>query len=97
MAALAGVPEHVVKRARRRLQQLEQQARQAGDPPAQSDLFGNVSAAPHSAPAAISQQCTDSANSQLMQALNELDIDDLSPRQALDELYRLQQLLQQDE
>ena len=97
VAALAGVPEHVVKRARRRLQQLEQQARQAGDPPAQSDLFGCLPTAPQTTPAATSKQCTDSANSQLMQALNELDIDDLSPRQALDELYRLQQLLQQDE
>jgi len=105
VAALAGVPGHVVQRARQRLQQLEQQAIQGAAQPAQIDLFGSAHSPTTRAhqsdparqtpdPEQLSGQHT---AQQLQQALTQLDIDGLSPRQALDELYRLRQLLQLDD
>ena len=94
VAALAGVPTHVVARARQRLQQLEQQARSSGAQQTQADLFATPATAVtsddqptpgDSAPQAQQQQ--------LLQTLAALDLDELSPRQALEQLYRLRQLL----
>ncbi len=75
VAQLAGVPQGVIRRAREKLAQLEQQEvdqpRPAADgaAPLQNDLFAS---APHP----------------LVEALEGLDIDDLSPRQALELLYQ---------
>ncbi|MDC8805047.1 DNA mismatch repair protein MutS [Halomonas pacifica] len=75
VAQLAGVPQGVIRRAREKLAQLEQQEvdqpRPAADgaAPLQNDLFAN---APHP----------------LVEALEGLDVDDLSPRQALELLYQ---------
>jgi DNA mismatch repair protein MutS len=80
VAALAGVPAAVIKRARGYLQQLESQREQHGlSPQAELALF---SAEPQPAPAHPA-----------VQALEQVDPDTLSPRQALDELYRLKRLL----
>ncbi len=79
VAALAGVPGTVVRAARRHLQQLEQQSlAQDGQP----DLF----AAP-SAPAEAEQ-----TTHPIVDALQEINPDDLSPREALDLLYKLKKL-----
>jgi DNA mismatch repair protein MutS len=94
VAALAGVPSHVVQRARQRLQQLEQQARHSSEQQSQADLFGAVSAAGSSANAADQH---DQTTTRVLQTLSELDIDELSPRQALDQLYRLRQMLDEPE
>ncbi|GEK48992.1 DNA mismatch repair protein MutS [Bisbaumannia pacifica] len=75
VAQLAGVPQGVIRRAREKLAQLEQQEvdqpRPAADgaAPLQNDLFAS---APHP----------------LVEALEGLDVDDLSPRQALELLYQ---------
>ncbi len=78
VARLAGMPAPVLRQARATLEALETQQR-AGDP--QIDLF---SAAPETPAAA---EC-----SSLQQALDAIDPDQLSPRDALDALYRLKSL-----
>ncbi len=85
VAALAGLPGPVLKRAEAVLRGLEEGARGAGQPvgtressatpmakPAQFDLFASPSPA--------------------LDALREIDPDTLTPRQALDLLYRLKSL-----
>ena len=81
VAALAGLPRSVVKQARGRLAELEQQSRDAPAPsfatvaldqPQQIGLFAPVSAA--------------------LEALASIDPDDLTPKQALEALYRLKAL-----
>jgi len=75
VARLAGMPAGLVRQARATLESLEAQ-QQAGS--AQIDLFAPAPAPPP-APEA----------SALQQALAEIDPDMLSPKQALDALYRL--------
>ncbi|NUS38693.1 MAG: DNA mismatch repair protein MutS [Lysobacter sp.] len=81
VAALAGLPKMVVRQARARLAELEQQGRdapstpmtaQALDSPQQFGLFAPSSAA--------------------LDALAALDPDELTPKQALEALYRLKAL-----
>jgi len=78
VAALAGVPRTVVDNARRKLEQLERQARSAHQqaaPVTQFDLF--LAPEPHP----------------VVQRLETLDIDGLSPREALNLLFELKQSL----
>ena len=74
VAALAGVPAHVVGRARARLAELETRPLDAGAPRRQLDLFATADPAP------------------ALDALRRVDPDRLTPRQALDTLYRLREL-----
>jgi DNA mismatch repair protein MutS len=77
VAQLAGIPKSVVAAAKRRLAQLEQQSIVSGP---QSDLFASPEAdepPPHPA----------------LEALMDVDPDDLSPKLALETLYRLRALL----
>ena len=77
VAQLAGIPKSVVAAAKRRLVQLEQQSIAAGP---QADLFAAPEAsAPPPHPA--------------LEALMDVDPDDLSPKQALEILYKLKGLL----
>ncbi|MCF6362970.1 MAG: DNA mismatch repair protein MutS [Gammaproteobacteria bacterium] len=81
VAALAGVPSAVIQRAREHLKRLETQSlhEQSAPPAAQQfSLFAEAS--------------EDSSNPAL-DALRETDPDDLTPRQALDALYHLRELL----
>jgi DNA mismatch repair protein MutS len=86
VAQLAGVPPAVIKAARKHLARLESQA--VGTTP-QLDLFALPSAdadeetPPPAAPA---------VSSALLDALDELDPDALTPREALDRLYELKRL-----
>ena len=79
VAALAGVPRGVIDAAKQRLFQLENTA--ANTPPpsktAPEPQLGLFEAQPHPA----------------TEQLREIDPDDLTPRQALEALYRLKQLL----
>lgn len=96
VAALAGVPRHVVQRARQRLKLLEQQASGRHDSP-QTDLFTQPAPVADSELASANTDAIDTGPTrQLLQALSELELDELSPRQALDKLYELRQLLQTD-
>ena len=78
VARLAGIPDAVLGSARERLQALEQS--QAGQDPVQKDLFA-MSSAPES-PLSPEQRA-------LLDALEALDPDELSPREALAALYSL--------
>lgn len=82
VAQLAGVPRSVLARARQKLQTLE-----SGSPPsgmANGQL--SFSLAPPAPP-------QDASAERLKAALQELEPDDLTPRQALEALFRLKQLL----
>ncbi|GAB4196504.1 MAG: DNA mismatch repair protein MutS [Wenzhouxiangellaceae bacterium] len=82
VAALAGVPNGVIRRARQRLRLLEQQIT---SDPRQPGLFDTT--APSSSPAPANTEHP------ALQALSDIEPDQLSPREALDALYKLQQLL----
>jgi DNA mismatch repair protein MutS len=87
VAALAGVPKGVIAAAKKRLKQLEKQQSEMVSPE-QTDLFNlacddieaeTVSEEPVQSPA--------------LAALLALNPDELSPREALEALYRLQELV----
>ena len=77
VARLAGMPASVLRQARTSLEALEAQKAGTQD---QVDLF----AAPP-APTALE-------DSPALRALRELDLDSCSPREALEQLYRIKQL-----
>jgi len=80
VAALAGVPRTVIQQARKRLQELENAALHH----AQSQMPQlSLQLGPEPAP----------VNTALLDALEETDPDELTPRQALETLYRLKSLL----
>ncbi|WP_317918065.1 DNA mismatch repair protein MutS [Vibrio sp. MACH09] len=79
VAGLAGVPKTVIKNARGKLNQLEQMGNQPSTPNNNVDIANQLSLIPEP--------------SEVEQALSSIDPDDLTPRQALDELYRLKKLL----
>jgi DNA mismatch repair protein MutS len=80
VAQLAGIPRSVVNAAKRKLVQLEQQNIQAGP---QSDMFSQQAAAEPQVEV-----------SPALAELERLDPDDLTPKQALEALYKLRALLQ---
>jgi DNA mismatch repair protein MutS len=96
VAQLAGVPSAVIRAARRHLSQLENQSVQATP---QFDLFN---AAPYQADdedlaesserAAADAVQPDPQAQAILEQLQQLDPDALTPRQALDALYQLKQL-----
>lgn len=88
VAKLAGLPSKVVERSKQVLSQLEEQDRRA---PAESlidelPLFASIAAVPPSAPNASSEP------DPVVTALEDIDPDDMTPREALDALYRLKTL-----
>ncbi|MFC3110463.1 DNA mismatch repair protein MutS [Undibacterium arcticum] len=87
VAQLAGVPPPVIRAARKHLAMLEAHSVQTTP---QFDLF----AAPQAAMAELSMEdfTPDPAIAAVTEALQQLDPDALSPRDALDALYRLKQL-----
>ena len=105
VAALAGLPGHVVERARDLLLFLEKQAAGAkagegGQPgkrkQGQKSILGWMMPSPSNVDPlleASSQSMTDS-ESKALEYLASIDPDHLSPKEALDELYRLRDLIQ---
>ncbi|KGY07939.1 DNA mismatch repair protein MutS [Vibrio sinaloensis] len=81
VAGLAGVPKSVIKNARAKLTQLEQigQIEASSTPSSGVDIANQLSLIPEP--------------SEVEEALSNIDPDDLTPRQALEELYRLKKLL----
>ena len=79
VAQLAGVPKAVIRNARRYLQMLEDSRLTGGG---QSDLFAGGKPGPEPAPD------TDA----LREALDAVNPDELSPREALELLYKLKRL-----
>jgi DNA mismatch repair protein MutS len=79
VAALAGVPRPVIQRARKILAELEAKSLSGGG---QSDLFSPNAAAPEPEP----------PSDDLRDALAQVNPDELSPREALELVYRLKKL-----
>jgi DNA mismatch repair protein MutS len=78
VAKLAGVPKPVIAQARKHLNRLENEAAQASSP--QLGLFSSPKPSAEDEPETIDP---------LRDMLDDIDPDDLSPREALDWLYRL--------
>ena len=92
VARLAGMPSAVLRQARQTLDTLEAQ-QHAGE--AQIDLFApppEPEPAPLAPPPAVAPAPTDPLADEVLQALRALDPDTLTPRAALDALYRLKTL-----
>ncbi|MDL2356759.1 MAG: DNA mismatch repair protein MutS [Pseudomonadota bacterium] len=85
VAQLAGVPQGVIKAARKHLARLESQALDATP---QLDLF----ALPCVEPDDQDDDAAPAAGSALLAALAAIDPDALTPREALDQLYQLKRL-----
>lgn len=82
VAALAGVPRTIIDRARLRLRELEQSATNHRDQQvSQLSLFASAPEAKTAAPP-----------SPVVEAVEKLKPDELTPREALDEIYRLKAL-----
>ena len=84
VAALAGVPRTVIRQAEKHLAELEAQSRTEAGP--QMGLFK---------PAPATE--TPAAPDALHEAIDDLDCDELTPREALELLYRLKRLASETE
>jgi DNA mismatch repair protein MutS len=84
VAHLAGIPKDVVRAARKHLAELEKQLRPQGSHP---DLFAPPASPPEASPP---------AETPLRDALDAIDLDELTPKEALDTLYRLRRLADED-
>lgn len=82
VAKLAGVLPHVIRKARSRLRNLEQTAQQH-----ESDSLGLFNLPVNDA----------TENDEVLKTLAEINVEELTPKQALDLLYGLVQKLQQDD
>lgn len=101
VAKLAGIPQNVIKTAQKKLSYLEA-SQQKTLPHPQTDLFDQLEY-----PEALATAASQPANtttpvietieikipSKVEETLHALDLDDLTPRQALDALYKLKQQL----
>ena len=87
VAALAGVPKPVIALAKQRLAHLEtlSQQQKVGEENLQADLLFSQEAVEN--PPLVAQEST------VELALSKIEPDELTPRQALDELYKLKRLL----
>ncbi len=81
VAALAGVPGEVIRNAKKQLAKLEQQS--AAQHP-QGDLFAAVKSVP---------EVAEPEDHPAMKLLQEIQPDDMSPKDALEKLYQLKKLL----
>ena len=79
VAALAGVPKEVIKRARQKLRELETISNNTAATQVDGTQMSLLSVAEETSPA--------------VEALEALDPDSLSPRQALEWIYRLKSLV----
>ena len=91
VAKLAGIPATVIKEAQKRLKILEKQQHQHLPQTVQNDLFSNLD---HDIePQVIEKIVEVEKPSPALQQLQCLEVDDLTPRQALEQLYKLKALL----
>ena len=101
VAKLAGIPTGVIKEAQKRLKILEKQQQQQLQTVVQNDLFAEVENAitPSTEPEIFEhvievEKIVEVVKpSPALEALQQLDVDDLTPRQALEQLYQLKQML----
>ena len=88
VAKLAGIPNSVIKDAQNRLHILEKQQKQQLNQAVQNDLFSTPVA-----PEVIERVVEVEVTSPALEILKNLDVDNLSPREALQQLYALKDQL----
>ena len=90
VAKLAGIPANVIKEAQKRLKILEKQQHQHLQNTVQTDLFSAIDnkIETHFVERIIEVQ----AHSPALELLQNIDVDELTPRQALEQLYQLKAL-----
>ncbi len=95
VAQLAGVPKEVIAQARKKLVSLEKQGQQAPRPGQTLSLALEMPTVPEAPPVVVNEVKTvkDEVAEKIKAALQAVEPDELTPRQALDELYRLHNLL----
>ncbi|MHA3981519.1 DNA mismatch repair protein MutS [Acinetobacter venetianus] len=91
VAKLAGIPANVIKEAQKRLKILEKQQHQHLQNSVQNDLF---SAVEHEIETQVVERIVEiETQSPALELLQQIDVDDLTPRQALEQLYSLKAAL----
>ena len=90
VAKLAGIPANVIKEAQKRLRILEKQQQQHLQTSFQNDLFAPPDATSGSQ---IIESCRDRSFIPALDLLKQIEVDNLSPRQALEQLYELKAAL----
>lgn len=93
VAKLAGIPASVIKEAQKRLKILEKQQQQPQSV-VQNDLFAE-SEVFQAEPEIIEKVIEVEKASPVLDALSVIEVDDLTPREALAQLYALKELLKQ--
>lgn len=88
VAKLAGIPPAVIKEAQKRLKILEKQQLDTPKIAQQNDLFS-----PQESTEVVEKVVEVHTPSKIDQALSNIDVDNLTPRQALEQLYQLKALL----
>ncbi|WP_151981090.1 DNA mismatch repair protein MutS [Acinetobacter guerrae] len=87
VAKLAGIPAGVIKEAQKRLKILEKQQQQHIHAAIQNDLFNAVD---HEIETPMVEKIIEvEAQSPALEMLKQIDVDNLTPRQALEQLYSL--------
>jgi len=90
VAKLAGIPASVIKEAQKRLKILEKQQHQQLQNTVQNDLFSSLE---HEIETQVVEKIIEvEAQSPALELLDKIDVDDLTPRQALEQLYQLKAL-----
>lgn len=89
VAKLAGIPANVIKEAQNRLKILEKQSHQSVQKSVQHDLFSE----PVVETEVIERIVEVEKPLPALEALRQLDVDNLTPRQALEQLYALKEQL----
>ncbi|MFW1807026.1 DNA mismatch repair protein MutS [Acinetobacter ursingii] len=91
VAKLAGIPAGVIKEAQKRLKILEKQQQQHIQSAVQNDLFNAVE---HEIETPVIEKVIEiEAHSPALEMLKQIDVDNLTPRQALEQLYSLKATL----
>ena len=95
VAKLAGIPTHVIKDAQKRLKILEKQQQQQLQNSMQKDLFSAIE--PECEIEQMEKIIEVAVHSPALDLLQNIDVDNLSPRQALEQLYQLKALSQSNQ
>ncbi|GAB3041946.1 DNA mismatch repair protein MutS [Acinetobacter apis] len=93
VAKLAGIPSNVIKEAQKRLRILEKQQSSMPITSQQNDLFAEQDPVTYAEPTIIEKIIEVEQTSKIDQTLRILDVDNLTPKQALDQLYQLKALI----
>lgn len=93
VAKLAGIPANVIKEAQKRLRILEKQQQQHLQTSVQDDLFATLDSNAKSSTQVIEKVIEIEVPSPALDLLKQIEVDNLTPRQALEQLYELKAAL----